>query len=108
MNERGVSKVSALGNAAGATTHVARMLSTALVKDAIAHVNKHLGDVEWVRANRRLHQGVAIWELSGNNLLTTPERSAVGEAYKDEEWHDVSVAYQNGNESNWRITFQLE
>jgi len=109
MNERGVGKVSPLASAAGTTTARAKALSASLIKDAIAFVNQHLADEEWVRANRRLHQGIAVWSLLGNNLLTVPERSALESAYDAEDWHSVAVSYEGQNESaNWRITFQLQ
>jgi hypothetical protein len=109
MNERGRSMVSPLESAAGTTAMRARALSAALVKDAIAHVNRHLADQEWVRDNRRVHQGIAVWDMPGNNLLTGPERTALGDAYKDEGWHDVAVMFQTPTDAtNWKITFQLE
>jgi hypothetical protein len=108
MNERGRSKVSPLELAAGTTTTTARALSAALVKDAIAHVNQHLADEEWVRDNRRVHQGIAVWDMVGNNLLTGPERTALGDAYEGEDWHGVAVVFQTPTEAtNWKITFQL-
>jgi hypothetical protein len=109
MTERGRSMVSPLESAAGTTTMTARALSAALVTDAIAHVNRQLADEEWVRENRRVYQGIAVWDMSGNNLLTGPERTALGDAYKGEGWHDVSVAFQTPTDAtNWKISFQLE
>ncbi len=109
MTERGRMAVSALDSAAGSTTRTARALSAALVKDAVAHVNRHLGDAEWVRENRRIHQGIAIWDMPGNNLLTGPERTAVGDEYQGEGWKGVTVMFQSPTETtNWKITFQLE
>jgi hypothetical protein len=109
MNERGVSRVSPLASAAGTTTARAKALSAALIKDAIAFINQHLADAEWVRANRRIHQGIAVWSLLGNNLLTVPERAALEASYSGEDWHSVAVTYEGQNETaNWRITFQLQ
>lgn len=106
--ERGRAQLGPLGNAAGTTTTTARDLSASILKDAIAHINKHLGDAEWIRANRQIHQGAAVWELQGNSLLTVPERGELEAAYKGEDWEQVSVAFHSQNESNWKITFQLK
>lgn len=89
---------------------VAEELSQALIAEAVAHIDKHVSDAEWMRKNRQLAAGAdfAYWVIVGSNFLTIKEQEALKHVYSDKGWRYAYPQYSHHNKNtNWTMTVQL-
>ena len=86
-------------------TEHAMDVSTDLVTEAIAHVNKFLQDKRWLRENRHLENvNFASWTIPGIHALTETELAKIGNTFKEAGWRSVSM-WRDFSEPNcnWKV-----
>lgn len=87
-------------------TEIAMAVSTAMMKEAIQHIDIRLGDGQWLRNYRKLVENgkYPSWEIHGRGFLTREELEKVVQLYTDKGWLVNSEEALGRTHYNWIIT----